>query len=74
MAIKYQLARGNISIGIWLLVLNSDHVSLIDFNPSYASEVIFRKFMAYFGTQIWVFPGFLKSVDSKTACSPDQVT
>ena len=73
MAIKDQLARGYILIGIWLLVLNSDHGSLIDFFPSYASEVIFREFLAHFGTRIWVFPRFLKNVDFKTAFSPDSI-
>ncbi len=51
----------------------SSGMSILAINPSYAVGVIFKEFSVHFGTRVMVFSGFLKNVDSKTACSPDQV-
>lgn len=41
-----------------------------DINPGYAVGMIFKDVSIHFGTRDWVFPGFLKNIDSKTAWVP----
>lgn len=64
-------------LGKKVSILIMDHLSVIPdprtrkVNPSYAVGEIFVDFLAYFGRRIMVFPGILKTVDSKRVGNPD---